>query len=32
MSAALLVSVGLTLAVKPRRDDAPGYVAPAHGK
>ncbi|WP_322043436.1 MFS transporter [Paraburkholderia sp. J67] len=32
MSAALLVSVGLTLAVKPRRDDAPGYAAHAHGK
>ncbi|MBB3256640.1 sugar phosphate permease [Paraburkholderia bannensis] len=32
MSAALLVSVGLTLAVKPRRDAAAGYAAPAHGK
>jgi sugar phosphate permease len=32
MSVALLASVGLTLAVKPRRDDAHGYAAPMHGK
>jgi sugar phosphate permease len=32
MSAALLVSVGLTLAVKPQRDAARGYATPAHGK
>ena len=32
MSAALLVSVGLTLAVKPQRDGAKGYAAPLHGK
>jgi MFS-type transporter involved in bile tolerance (Atg22 family) len=32
MSVALLVSVGLTLAVKPQRDAAHGYAAPIHGK
>lgn len=32
MSAALLASVGLTLAVKPQRDAARAYASPAHGK